>query len=125
MSFLTKYQGTCPPLLMSPFVFLFCLKINTPFNVIIKMDEIHTYIGEQGSEVAALLRRLKCLCADPERIRFVGTSATVASGSVEEMTRSVRRFASRLFGVEASSVKCVFEQFKAFDKLSLKELALI
>ncbi|MFW6262916.1 MAG: DEAD/DEAH box helicase, partial [Thermotogota bacterium] len=88
------------------------------------MDEMHTYIGEQGSEVAALLRRLKCLCADPERIRFVGTSATVASGSLEEMTRSVSRFASRLFGVTEASVKCVFEQFKAFDKLSTEKPAL-
>lgn len=89
------------------------------------MDEMHTYIGEQGSEVAALLRRLKCLCANPEQIRFVGTSATVASGSVEEMTGSVSRFASRLFGVKESSVKCVFEQFKAFDKLTAKDMPLV
>jgi len=55
----------------------------------------------------------------------VGTSATVASGSVEEMTLSVSRFASRLFGVKESTVKCVFEQFKAFDKQSTRGVALV
>ncbi|HOO33985.1 MAG TPA: DEAD/DEAH box helicase [Thermotogota bacterium] len=76
------------------------------------MDEMHTYAGEQGSEVAALLRRLRCLCANPDAVQFVGTSATVASGTDEEKREAVSRFAARLFGVAADSVKCVFEQYK-------------
>src|SRR5438067_3458439 len=38
-------------------------------------DELHTYRGRQGADVAMLIRRLKERCAGPEVI-CVGTSAT-------------------------------------------------
>jgi hypothetical protein len=41
-------------------------------------DELHTYRGRQGADVALLIRRLKELCAGP-RLVCVGTSATITS----------------------------------------------
>ena len=63
-------------------------------------DELHTYRGRQGADVAMLIRRLKERCAGPSLIH-VGTSATMVSGA--NATPSSRRtavadFAYRLFG---------------------------
>ena len=41
-------------------------------------DELHTYRGRQGADVALLIRRIRELCASP-RLISVGTSATIAS----------------------------------------------
>jgi len=43
------------------------------------LDELHTYRGRQGSDVALLIRRLRERCGDAGIIH-VGTSATMASG---------------------------------------------
>jgi Lhr-like helicase len=63
-------------------------------------DELHTYRGRQGGDVAMLIRRLKERCAGPNLIH-VGTSATMVSGA--DATPASRRaavadFAHRLFG---------------------------
>ncbi|NMC19086.1 MAG: DEAD/DEAH box helicase, partial [Thermogutta sp.] len=42
-------------------------------------DELHTYRGRQGADVAMLIRRLKERCAAPNLIH-VGTSATMVAG---------------------------------------------
>lgn len=63
-------------------------------------DELHTYRGRQGADVAMLIRRLKERCAAPNMIH-VGTSATmVADRNVtpEQRRATVAEFASRLFG---------------------------
>src|SRR5208283_3928302 len=41
-------------------------------------DELHTYRGRQGADVAMLIRRLKERCAAPNLV-CVGTSATMVS----------------------------------------------
>jgi hypothetical protein len=41
-------------------------------------DELHTYRGRQGADVAMLVRRLKERCAAPGLIH-VGTSATMVA----------------------------------------------
>lgn len=41
-------------------------------------DELHTYRGRQGADVAMLIRRIQAQCASP--VVFIGTSATMASG---------------------------------------------
>ncbi|MEZ4444948.1 MAG: DEAD/DEAH box helicase [Polyangiaceae bacterium] len=59
------------------------------------LDEIHTYDGAQGTDVACLLRRLAQRLSSAEAICPVGTSATVGAG---EATRTeLLRFASTLF----------------------------
>jgi ATP-dependent helicase YprA (DUF1998 family) len=62
-------------------------------------DEVHTYRGRQGVDVAMLIRRLKERCAAPNLVH-VGTSATmVASPDATPKSRraAVADFAARLF----------------------------
>ena len=69
-------------------------------------DELHTYRGRQGADVALLVRRCRSAFGGHEFI-CVGTSATMASeGSSFEQKREVARVAQTLFGtsIEASQV---------------------
>jgi len=62
------------------------------------LDELHTYRGRQGADVALLVRRLRDACSSP-RLQVVGTSATMASGgSVADQKVAVADVATRLFG---------------------------
>jgi len=61
------------------------------------LDELHTYRGRQGADVAFLVRRLREACGS-EQLRCVGTSATMATGSYEERRAVVAGVASELFG---------------------------
>lgn len=62
------------------------------------MDEVHTYTGRQGADVACLVRRLKEHTGTSGKLRCVATSATVDSSSPEDAARSAAEFASTLFG---------------------------
>lgn len=61
-------------------------------------DELHTYRGRQGADIAMLIRRIRGRC---ERgILCMGTSATMASYSLGvDRSQAVADFASRLFGL--------------------------
>ena len=60
------------------------------------VDELHTFDGAQGTDLACLLRRLKARLKTPaEHLCCVGTSATL--GSDEEKERLVR-YAREVFG---------------------------
>ncbi|MBK8979633.1 MAG: DEAD/DEAH box helicase [Planctomycetes bacterium] len=62
------------------------------------LDELHTYDGAQGSDVACLLRRLKARVGSRSgSVCFVGTSATVGGGSTRGQEDLVR-FASEVSG---------------------------
>jgi very-short-patch-repair endonuclease len=62
------------------------------------LDELHTYRGRQGADVAMLCRRVREAC-HAERLQCVGTSATLAGvGTLDEQRREVAEVASRLFG---------------------------
>lgn len=66
-------------------------------------DELHTYRGRQGADVAMLIRRLKERCAAPGLVH-IGTSATMVAD--RKATPAVRReavgkFAKQLFGLGA------------------------
>ena len=63
------------------------------------LDELHTYRGRQGADVAMLVRRVRDrLCRDHEPI-CIGTSATMASeGDDAARAVAVAKVASRLFG---------------------------
>jgi ATP-dependent helicase YprA (DUF1998 family) len=65
----------------------------------IVLDELHTYRGRQGADVAMLIRRLRDrLSRDREPI-CIGTSATMATGGSEgDRAKAVAAVASRLFG---------------------------
>ncbi|HEY6408162.1 MAG TPA: DEAD/DEAH box helicase, partial [Ktedonobacteraceae bacterium] len=62
------------------------------------LDELHTYRGRQGADVALLVRRVKNRMATDE-LQYVGTSATlVGVGTYEERQRGVAAMASQVFG---------------------------
>ena len=62
------------------------------------LDELHTYRGRQGADVALLVRRLRVACA-AERMICIGTSATMASGgTLDQQRQEIARVATRLFG---------------------------
>ena len=63
-------------------------------------DELHTYRGRQGADVALLIRRVREAC-EAERLQCIGTSATIASeGSADDQRAVVARIATTLFGTE-------------------------
>ena len=62
------------------------------------LDELHTYRGRQGADVALLVRRVRERL-QPEKLLCIGTSATMASeGSFGDKNRVVAGVASKLFG---------------------------
>jgi DEAD/DEAH box helicase/MrfA Zn-binding domain/Helicase conserved C-terminal domain len=65
----------------------------------IVLDELHTYRGRQGADVAILVRRLRNRCASEGDPICIGTSATMASeGADADRAEAVGDVASRLFG---------------------------
>lgn len=63
-------------------------------------DELHTYRGRQGADVALLIRRCR-QAFDAQKSICIGTSATMASGgSADEQRNDVASVAQSLFGVE-------------------------
>jgi ATP-dependent helicase YprA (DUF1998 family) len=62
------------------------------------LDELHTYRGRQGADVALLVRRVRDRLAASE-LQCVGTSATLAgAGTYEERQAGVAAMASQVFG---------------------------
>ncbi|MCW5886722.1 MAG: DEAD/DEAH box helicase [Anaerolineales bacterium] len=60
-------------------------------------DELHTYRGRQGADVAMLIRRIRARCIKP--VVCIGTSATMVSvGSLAEQRTEVAKVATKLFG---------------------------
>lgn len=73
------------------------------------LDELHTYRGRQGADVALLIRRVRERLK-PENLQCIGTSATMASeGSDEEKKRVVADVASRLFSVPITEPNVIGE----------------
>jgi len=91
------------------------LLLNSDLRFVV-LDEVHTYTGELGSEVACLLRRLRTLLPEDHKVTPIGTSATISSeerGGIEQ----VKRFASRLFAVPESTVNVIIESYEALPAL--------
>ena len=75
------------------------------------LDELHTYRGRQGADVAMLVRRVR------ERFNknllCIGTSATMASeGTSESRNAAVADIASRIFGVTVNPEDIITETLK-------------
>lgn len=72
-------------------------------------DELHTYRGRQGADVAMLIRRIRAQCAQP--VVCIGTSATMVSvGSLIEQRAEVSKVATKLFGKSFSPDQVVNEK---------------
>jgi ATP-dependent helicase YprA (DUF1998 family) len=74
----------------------------------IVMDEAHSYLGTQGSEVAQLLRRVKARYGS-DRVQCFATSATLSSSSPQAL-EEMQRFAADLFGAPAESFEILTAQ---------------
>lgn len=76
------------------------------------LDELHTYRGRQGADVAMLMRRLRNFCESPS-MQCIGTSATMATGSTfSEQQRVVSDVSSRIFGVNIKPEYVIGETLK-------------
>ncbi|MEP3431174.1 MAG: DEAD/DEAH box helicase [Roseibium sp.] len=71
---------------------------NTPETMrFLVVDEMHTFDGAQGADLALLIRRLKHRLATPEKhLVCVGSSATLGSG--DEAAADLRSYAETIFG---------------------------
>src|SRR5205085_2111859 len=77
------------------------------------LDELHTYRGRQGADVAMLVRRVRDACKAPN-LRCVGTSATLAGpGTFAEQRTEVATVASRLFGSPVEPEAIIGETLRA------------
>ena len=73
------------------------------------LDELHSYRGRQGADVALLVRRLR-EAAGSESLRCIGTSATLSTeGSHEERQERLAMVSSRMFGAEVRSEDVIGE----------------
>ena len=62
------------------------------------LDEVHTYTGRKGADVAYLIRRLKQHTGTRGELRCIGTSATVQTEEGVGADTAITKFASNLFG---------------------------
>jgi Lhr-like helicase len=91
----------------------------------IVLDELHTYRGRQGADVAILVRRLRNRCAPAKPPICIGTSATMASeGSEAGRAKAVADVASRLFGASIGPDAVINESLQRAtdDRLKLEDV---
>lgn len=75
-------------------------------------DELHTYRGRQGADVALLIRRCR-LAFGQKNMTCIGTSATMASGgSTEEQKVQVAKVAQTIFGIPFDTSQIICETLK-------------
>jgi hypothetical protein len=81
-------------------------------------DELHTYRGRQGADVAMLIRRLKERAAAPDVIH-IGTSATMVAdrnATPQQRRQAVAEFATLLFGHPLGEANVVEEELTRFTE---------
>lgn len=72
------------------------------------LDELHTYRGRQGADVALLVRRVREALSD--NLQCIGTSATMATeGTEQAKNERVAEVASRLFGTRITAASVITE----------------
>ena len=72
------------------------------------LDELHTYRGRQGADVALLVRRVRERLSND--LQCIGTSATMKSdGTAEERSRVVAHVASKLFATPIAESSVIGE----------------
>lgn len=89
------------------------------------LDELHTYRGRQGADVAMLVRRLRDRVSSGHDPICIGTSATMASeGDEARRAEVVAGVASRLFGAMVGVDGVIGESLQRATNPKLKPLAL-
>ena len=87
----------------------------------IAFDELHTFRGRQGADVAMLIRRIKAECTN--EIVCIGTSATMAGGAnAVDRKAKVAEVATSFFGSPFAADQVIEESLRAVsDQLTLPE----
>lgn len=76
------------------------------------LDELHTYRGRQGADVALLVRRVRERLS-PEKLQCIGTSATMASeGTARNKQEVVAGVASKLFATKVDPSHVIIEELE-------------
>jgi ATP-dependent helicase YprA (DUF1998 family) len=82
--------------------------VTSPNLKFLVLDELHTYRGRQGADVALLIRKLRQRCG--QAFLCIGTSATMSTkGNRENRRQTVSEVASKLFGVEVKASNVIDE----------------
>jgi len=91
------------------------------------LDELHTYRGRQGADVAMLVRRAR-EAFGAAKLQCVGTSATLAGpGTQDEQRQEVARVAAQIFGDEVRPEHVIGETLRRatpeldFDSAAVRE----
>ncbi|MEI2823869.1 MAG: hypothetical protein V9F02_10635 [Chitinophagaceae bacterium] len=71
-------------------------------------DELHVYKGRQGADVSLLNRRIKA-AARNKNIICIGTSATMATGTIDEQKKAVAKVATKFFDTDFFPVDVIVE----------------
>ena len=116
LSVKTAIQNDPPHILLTNYVMLelmlsrtheakFVESTNLKFLV---LDELHTYRGRQGADVALLIRKLKQRCG--QKLLYIGTSATMSTqGDRNDIRNTIAGVASKLFGAEVKAANVIDE----------------
>lgn len=87
------------------------------------LDELHTYDGAQGSDVACLIRRLQARLRTPPGVLCpIGTSATVAAGqdvaeaASDKPYHSLTAFAAQIFNTPFPADAVISEKRRSLSK---------
>ncbi|MFA8436793.1 MAG: DEAD/DEAH box helicase [Marinifilaceae bacterium] len=83
-------------------------------------DELHTYRGRQGADVALLVRRIKGFVENS--LIHIGTSATMATGKRSYQQEQVAIVAQKLFGDKFDKKQIICEQLQPCTKGNISEL---
>lgn len=80
------------------------------------LDELHTYRGRQGADVAMLIRRVRNIL-NTTALQCIGTSATLSSsGGLQQQRKDISEVASRLFGDKVSPEHIIGETLRRSTK---------
>lgn len=110
-----------PDILLTNYVMLELILTRTDERPLVKaakglrflvLDELHTYRGRQGADVALLVRRTRDAC-EADALQHIGTSATIATGgSVDTQQAEVARVASLIFGARVEPPDVIGEKLE-------------
>ncbi|MBM6704940.1 DEAD/DEAH box helicase [Sutterella massiliensis] len=78
------------------------------------VDELHTFDGAQGTDLACLVRRLRDFLDLKEELTCIGTSATLGG---DDGLAALKRYAADVFGADFTSDESVITE----DRLTLQE----
>uniref|UniRef100_A0A7V2ZKH8 DEAD/DEAH box helicase n=1 Tax=Ignavibacterium album TaxID=591197 RepID=A0A7V2ZKH8_9BACT len=116
-----KIRNNPPDILLTNFVMLELILTRTEEKKLrdaakglkfLVLDELHTYRGRQGADVALLVRRVRNLIAN-ENLQCIGTSATLSSsGTLLDQKKEISKVASLIFGSEVNPENVITESLE-------------